>query len=96
MGNLCVCNCIGVVNISASHAVGQGFTPLPDLTKYHHKNSTNCLPAGHAGIREGVHPDSKMLGSVLDIAIYRSLGINSKSRVLAEYDPPVEYINLML
>ena len=34
-----------VVRVSASHAVGHGFAPLPGQNKDHHKNGTNCLPA---------------------------------------------------
>ena len=43
-----------VVSISASHAVGLGFTPQQGHAKNHHKNGTNCVPAFHACIRVGV------------------------------------------
>ena len=33
------------------HAEDRGFAPRPGLTKDHHKNGTNCLPAWHEGIR---------------------------------------------
>ena len=34
-----------VVSVSASHTVGREFASRPGLTKDHHKNGTNCLPA---------------------------------------------------
>ena len=43
-----------LVNMSASHEVGCGFTSLPGHTKVHHRNCTNCLPALYAGIKVGV------------------------------------------
>ena len=55
-----------VVGMSASHVVGHGFVPWLGHTEDHHKNGTNCLPAWHAGFREGVwqcNPLSKSPGS---------------------------------
>ena len=43
-----------VVNLSASHKVGHGLAPWSSHIKDHHKNGTNCPPAGHAGARVGV------------------------------------------
>ena len=34
-----------VVSVCASHTVCRGFASRPGLTKDHHKNGTNCLPA---------------------------------------------------
>ena len=42
------------VTMSASHAVGGGFTPQPGHTKDHHKHGTNCLPAQHADVSVGL------------------------------------------
>ena len=42
-----------VLSMSISHAVGGGFASWLGHTKDHY-NATNCLPALHAGIREGV------------------------------------------
>ena len=43
-----------VVSMSASHAGGPGSVPWPGLTKDHHKNGTNRLPAWHSCIRVGI------------------------------------------
>ena len=43
-----------VVSVSASHAVVCGFASRLGHSKDHHKYSTNCIPAWHAGIRVGI------------------------------------------
>ena len=43
-----------VVSVSASHTFSREFASRPGYTKDHHKNGTNCLPAGHACVRVGV------------------------------------------
>ena len=43
-----------VVSMSASHAVGRGFSPRSGYTKDHNKNGTNCDPAWHACVKVGV------------------------------------------
>ena len=35
---------------SANHVIGHGFAPRPD----HTRDSTNCLPDWHTGVRVGV------------------------------------------
>ena len=43
-----------VVNMSASHAVGRRFAPLPGHAKDNHINGTNCLLAWHTCARVGI------------------------------------------
>ena len=39
------CRVGSVGSVSASRTVGREFASRPGLTKDHHKNGTNCLPA---------------------------------------------------
>ena len=42
-----------VVNLSAAHAVGRGFTSRPVHTKDHHINGTSCPPTWNVGFMTG-------------------------------------------
>ena len=49
MKSLTPCGVGLVVSMSASQMVGHEFASRPGHIKDHQKNSTNCLPAWHAG-----------------------------------------------
>ena len=64
---------------SITHAEGREFVSRPGHIKDHYKNSTDCLPAWHAGIREGlaVQPDC-IKGRVVCRTVYGDIYIKFK------------------
>ena len=78
-----LCRIGSVFSVSASHTVGCEFASRVGHTKDHHKNGTNCLPAGVWHCSRTVSKGRVVCGTVYKgHALKRSPGINSKSRVL--------------